>query len=166
MKQRRSFVLAGVLLIAACSLSACGFKAATDRPYTQAAGANDVSGDIDVLNAVIVAPEDGSGAFIASLSNNTDDETVSFESLAAGTDGVIVPGDVQAVEIAPHALVNLATTGGVPVTGDFKQGDFVDVVLSFDSGQQTAIEVPVVPATGAFEGLGSSSASPSETATP
>lgn len=165
MQQRRSLALAAIVMIAVGSLSACGFKAATDRPYTQAAGVNDVAGDIDVLNALIVAQEDGSGAFVASLNNNTPRESITFDSLAAGTDGVITPGDVTPVEIAPQALVNLALTGGIPVTGDFTQGQFVDVVLSFGNGQKTALNVPVVPATDAFEGLGSPVPSPTDAPT-
>lgn len=64
-------VAAGALALALPALSACsGF--ATDKVYTPAPGANDRSGDVDVLNAVIVATQDGHGTFLASFSNNLD----------------------------------------------------------------------------------------------
>ena len=67
-------VAAGALALALPALSACsGF--ATDKVYTPAPGANDRSGDVDVLNAVIVATQDGHGTFVASFSNNLDANT-------------------------------------------------------------------------------------------
>src|SRR6185436_4327422 len=76
---RRSlaFVLATVAL-ATPGLTGCGFDAATERPYTPAAGANDVSGVVDVLGAVVVSSAAGSGTFVATLSNNDQQESQTF----------------------------------------------------------------------------------------
>ena len=62
--------------------------------------------------------------------------------------------DFEPVEIAPGSLVNLADPpADLTLTGDFEAGDFVKVSLGFDTGERTAVEVPVVPNSGYFEGL-------------
>ena len=71
-RSARLLAAAGALLLAAPVLSSCGFNYATDRPYTPAAGTNDQDGDVDVLGAVVVSAEDGSGTLIATFSNNDD----------------------------------------------------------------------------------------------
>ena len=60
----------GALVLAVPGVSACGFNYATDRENTIANGVSNKDGEVDVLNAVIVSSEDGSGTFIATLSNN------------------------------------------------------------------------------------------------
>ena len=62
---------AGALVLALPTLAACG-DFATDKIYTPAPGANDRTGEVDVLNAIIVATQDGHGTFLASFSNNRD----------------------------------------------------------------------------------------------
>ena len=79
----------GALVLAVPGVSACGFNYATDRENTIVNGTNDQDGTVDVLNAVIVSSEDGSGTFIASLSNNSPDEAISFDSLSFGSNSTI-----------------------------------------------------------------------------
>ena len=55
------------------ALSACGFDAQTNQQYQAAVGAN-LYGDVDVLNSVLVANDDGSATVSAGFVNNTDDE--------------------------------------------------------------------------------------------
>src|SRR6478609_7881275 len=70
LSRRKLATAIGALVLAVPALSACGFNYATEREYTPGNGTNYQHGVVDVLNAVIVAGEDGSGTFIASLSNN------------------------------------------------------------------------------------------------
>ena len=155
MQLRRSFALtAAALALTAPALTSCGFDYATDRYYTPANGANNRDGVVDVLGAVVVSTEPGSGTFIASLSNNSTTEPASLTEITATEGGDLTAADFEPVEIAPGALVNLADPpAGLTLTGDFEAGDFVEVSLGFDNGERTSIEVPVVPNSGYFEGL-------------
>ncbi len=139
--------------IAAPLVAGCGFDMATDRPYTQAAGDNDVAGDQDVLNAIVVATADGSGTFVATLANNDQQAPVTFEGLQATEAGAFDSPEVSPVEIAPGGAVNLATDGGVKIRGEFELGDFLGVTVSFDDGSAVSVDAPVVPNEGQWEGL-------------
>ena len=96
------------VLALAVPLSSCGFDYATDRDYTPAGGANNREGDVDVLSAVVVSAAEGSGTFIASLSNNDPDEPETFTGVAGEEEGSITAEEFEPVEIAPGGLVNLA----------------------------------------------------------
>ena len=155
MQPRRSLALTvAALALAAPALTSCGFDYATDRYYTPANGANNRDGVVDVLGAVVVSTEPGSGTFLASLSNNSTTEATSFTELGATEGGDVTAAEFEPVEIAPGALVNLAEPPAeIEVTGEFEAGDFVEVALGFDNGERTVVEVPVVDNHGYFEGL-------------
>ena len=87
-----------------------------------------------MLNAVIVSAEEGSGTFVASLSNNDTQEPITFDgdSTVSTRRDARPPTSSTPVEIAPGGLVNLADEGGIEVTGDFAAGDFVGVTVTFD----------------------------------
>jgi hypothetical protein len=161
---RRNLAIAlGTVTLATPALTACGFDAATDRPYTPAAGANHVDAGVDVLNAAVVSTSPGSGTFVASLSNNDNREPVSFDELTAGTGGELEVTEFEPIEIPPGGLVNMATSGGVEVSGDFEAGDNVAVVVGFSSGEQATMQVPVVSNDGQWSGLdGEPTASPTD----
>jgi hypothetical protein len=151
--------------VLATTLSSCGFGYATDRVYTPGNGVNDRDAKVDVLNAVIVSAQEGSGTFVASFANNNTTDPATVDSLAgAGDDSKLVVGDFDPIEIAPGALVNLATDGGIPVTGDFESGNFVDVTITFGNGESVDMQVPAVNDCGPYEGLDTSA--PSGSATP
>lgn len=161
--RRRIAVLA--LAVSVPALSACtnGFDSQTDAVYQPSVGVNDRSSEVDVLGAMVVAPEKGKdGVFIASLVNN--DQTTGDRLTAVDAQGVKVSlGDVP--PIPAGGLVNLATNGGFRVTGTFKAGDFVPVTIALGNGQRVNMDVPVVTDTGTYAGLdtsSSASASPSE----
>lgn len=151
---RRNTALAlGALVLAVPTLTSCGFNYATDRDYTPATGVNNRDGSVDVLGAVIVAGQDDAGTFIASFSNNDQNATASFDSLAGGAGNTIQAESFSPIEIPKGGLVNLATDGGVPVTGAFKPGDFVTVTVSFAGGEKVSLNIPVVLNDGYYEGL-------------
>lgn len=152
MHLRRTLALAvaAVLLLA---LTGCVKQFATDRPYTQAAGTNSQDATVDVLNAVIVATEDGSGTFIATLANNDVTEPTTFDALEGIDQAQLTASDFSPMEIPALGALNLATDGGVEVTGEFALGDFVPVSVQFGSGEQVEMDVPVVTNCGDFAGL-------------
>lgn len=160
---RRTTALSlGGLLLAAPMLTACGFNYATDRVYTPASGVNNRDADVDVLGAVIVSAQDDSGTFIATFSNNDTEKQATVESLAGASGNTIQAESFSPIEIDPGGLVNLATDGGIPVSGTFTAGNFIPVTVTFGDGDRVEMDVPVVPDEGDYAGLDSSSASPSE----
>lgn len=135
------------------ALGGCVKDYATDRVNSINSGVNNREGSVAVLHAVIVSTEAGSGTFIASFANSDLEEPASFETLEGIDQAQLTAEEFEAVEIAPGALVNLATDGGVPVTGDFEAGNFVPVSVQFSTGEQIQMEIPVVPNCDDFEGL-------------
>jgi len=153
MHLRRTIALA-TGAIALFALTSCGFNYATDREYTPGVGVNNHDTAVDVLSAVVVSSEEGSGVFIASLSNSDTEEPASFEGLASVEAGALTVAEFEPIEIPPGGLVNLAD-GDEPieVTGDFTAGDFVKVLAQFGDGTQAEMQIPVVTNCGYYEDL-------------
>jgi hypothetical protein len=158
----------GALVLAVPGVASCGFDYATDREYTPAAGVNDKTGTVDVLDTVIVAEDEagGSGTFIASLSNNSSTDTITFESLSFGSDSTVEVAAFTPIQVKPRQVVNLADGQGIKVSGPFKAGDFVTITLTFDSGQTNVMEIPVVVAQWQWEGMDNGTGVPSPSAPP
>jgi hypothetical protein len=136
------------LTLALPLLAACGpnFGAQTDQIYTPAEGVNERDGDVDVLNALIVAEEDGSGRLIAGLANSTDEEveltavTGDGNDVQFGTDGgeaAVPPGGF--LQLADDESALISATGA-----DVVVGEFVRLTMSFSSGEEVDLNVPVV----------------------
>jgi hypothetical protein len=154
MHLRRSLALLTGALLLTAPLGACGFDPATNRVYTPAAGVNHRDTTVDVLGAVIVSAEEGSGTFVASFVNNSLEEAATVQTIAAQADtGAQVP-DFQPIEVPPNTLVNLAEDDqGVAVEGEFAAGDVLPMVVELSGGELIEIDVPVVPNCGAYEGI-------------
>jgi hypothetical protein len=168
MQPRRSLrLVVGALVLAAPLLTSCGFDKATDRVYTPAAGINDRDGDVDVLSAVIVSAQTGSGTFIASLSNNLtkadDTETLTGVASADDSSGLTFTPASLSIDIAPRGFVNLVDEEPIVVRGDFTPGQVEKVTLTFASGDTTTMDVPVVYACNAYEDLDVSADQPEST---
>jgi len=165
MQPRRSLrLVAGALVLALPLLGSCGFDKATDRVYTPGAGTNNRDGDVDVLSAVIVSAQPGSGTFVASLSNNKADQDFELTQVAgSGTwsDLTIAPSDLS-IDIVARGFVNLVNEDPITVTGDLTPGQVAELTLTFDSGQAVTMDVPVVYACNAYEGLDLSRQEPTE----
>lgn len=147
MNVRRSIAAAAVLL-AAPALSSCGvsFGAQTDQVYNPSVGVDDRSGQVDVLNALIVSGTNGSGTVVASLVNKNQqtDDTLKGVSGAGKDAGMTVKpgGDTT---IPAGGLLNLATQGAVTIHGQrVVPGNFVTITFSFDRAQSVTLDVPVV----------------------
>lgn len=160
---RKLALATAALALTAPLLSSCGFDYATDRVYTPAAGTNDRDGAVDVLGAVVVSTEPGSGTFIASLSNNSTEEPATLEGV---TGEGVKSAAFEPVEVPPGGLVNLADPKArIKVTGELEEGAFLDLTLTFDNGEEATLEVPVVPNAGNYAGLDGPAPAPTESET-
>ena len=174
--RRRLAAASLVLLVPA--LSACGFNYQTDQVYQPSVGVNNRDGAVDVLGAVVVSGIDGQGTVVASLVNKDATRTATLQSINATSSSSGLTVKLAApVEVKPESLVNLADSGAGSITGDsVKPGAFARITFSFDGGQNTTVNVPVVdqtdqwatikPANPSSSSSPSSSPSASSTATP
>lgn len=137
------------LALALPLMTGCGFDVATDQVYTPAVGMNDRSGEVDVLNALIVADGEGSGVFVAGLSNNDLDNP--DELTGVQIDGGQV-AESEPIEIAQGGYVNLATIEApIVVTGEaIESGAFVLAALQFANAEAITIRIPVVAQEGPY----------------
>ena len=154
--QHRLLVTAAAVVALAAPLSSCGFDYATDRDYTPGSGANNREGEVDVLSAVVVSAAEGSGTFVASLSNGSEGEQTL--TAVAGQDSTVTAAEFEPVVIPPGGLVNLADPpAGIVVTGELGAGDVVPLTVDFGNGERVSLNVPVVSdETGYWEGLDAS----------
>lgn len=168
LKLRRSTALTlGALLLGAPLLSSCGFNMATDRPYTPGSGVNDQTKSVDVLNAAIVSKADGSGTFIASFANNNPTQPVQVTGVAMDAAGAPANSLSGAIDVPAGGLTNLAQKNqGVALSGSFKLGDFVPLQISFSTGEQVRVEVPVVLDANQYAGLDTASQGASASSSP
>jgi hypothetical protein len=148
-KARRAVAVAALLLVAP-GISACsrGFNEQTDQIYTPAAGVNDRSGTVDVLNALVVSGTDGSGTVIASLVNqdqNRADKLTGVTGVGADSSAQVKLGGETT--IPPGGLLNLATKGQIEIRDkNVVPGKNVDLRFTFERGQAVTLKVPVVSA--------------------
>jgi hypothetical protein len=156
----RLLTAVGALVLATSALTSCGFDYATDRVYTPGAGTNDRDGDVDVLAAVVVSAEDGSGTLVATFANNNAEEPATVDSVEG--EGLTF-SDFEPIEITPGGHVNLADQDPpITVEGDFAQGDFLSMTFTFDDGGTATLDVPSVSDCYEYAGLDATA----ETGTP
>jgi hypothetical protein len=161
---RRTLALGTAGLAATLTLTACGFNYPTEQINNLTSGANDRSGTVDVLNAAIVSKKDGSGTFIAGFANNDVTKAVRVTDISGGTS--VTQVSLTPFSIKPNGFVNLATKGGVPFSGTFKLGQFLRVTITYDNGETSALDVPVVADSGQWAGLDRATPSPTGSPSP
>ena len=135
----KSRLLASLALGAAVILGATGCNMvapqATTIAYSPSDGVNvPESGPVDVLNAMIIANEDGSlGNFIASLVNNSLEDQVLVIGVEGGeTEIVTVPGGAAVtlgVDEDPILFTDLGFAPGATAPMAFQSGDGEGVVV-------------------------------------
>jgi hypothetical protein len=154
----RSLATAAAVIALAAPLASCGFDNATEREYDVNGAAENREGTVDVLSAVVVSAAEGSGTFVASLSNNDGTEEQSLTGLSGGEGGSIEAAEFEPVTVPADGFVNLAEPpAGLVVTGDFTAGDFVPMSIEFANGERLSLNVPVVPDDfGYWEGMDAS----------
>lgn len=148
---RRSIATAAAVLLVP-GLAACGFDRPTDRVYNPGVGVNDRSGSVDVLHALVVSGDDGSGTLVAGLVNNDLEKADALTGVqGAGEDravSVTLDGDV---EIPARGSVQLVDETEVSVEGEgVAPGNFVTLTFSFDRGANVTLDVPVVDRRGDY----------------
>lgn len=164
MNLRRSLALGAAGLAAMTALSACGFNYPTDRINNLVSGVDYRNGSVDILNAVVVAKQAGTGTFVATFVNNSPGKAVSLQS-AAGDNTSISTVDAPTFTLQPGTMRNLATDKGFPVSGSFAMGQFVNISFTFDNGETANLSVPVVADDGQWAGLDIATPSPSQSPT-
>lgn len=151
--RRTPALLLGALLIATV-LTGCGTDA-TNRINQITTGSVNRDAEVDVLGAVVVSAEDGSGTFVATFVNNSELEASQVTSVAATSesDGITFDGDTS-VDVPAAGMVNLADDdSGFALNGDFAAGDFLDLTVTFGDGSSVDMNVPVVTNCGLWAGL-------------
>ena len=146
--RRRAAAVA--LVVTAPLLSSCGvnFGAQTDKVYNPSAGVDDRSGNVNVLNALVVSGSTGSGTVIATLVNENQtkaDQLTSVAGAGADTSLEVTPGGTT--DIPPAGLLNLATDGQIFVQGtSVVPGGYTEVTFSFANAKAITVDAPVVGA--------------------
>ena len=158
---RRSLALGAAGLAASAALTGCGFNYPTDRINNPVSGVDYREGTVDILNAVVVAKKPDLGTFVATFVNSSPTQTVTLQS-ASGDNTAISNVDVSPFTMKPNSLLNLAATKGIPVSGSFALGQFVNVSFQFDDGETANLSVPVVADDGQWAGLDIATPSPTE----
>lgn len=136
-------IRASFVVLAAGLTTSCGFSPQTNLVNNIAEGAEERSGTVDVLNAVVIAGEADLGVFSASLVNPRGEDEATFAGLVATSD-VEELDEYGSTDVPAGELVDLSDTGGVPVQGDFRAGQYVTVTLDFTEHRDATMNVPVV----------------------
>lgn len=152
-RRRLAATFAATTLLA---LSACGFEAQTNQQYQAAVGAN-AHGDVDVLNALLVANDDGSATVSAGFVNNTGDEqnlaSVTITTLA-GEELIVRSPKLPPLPIPVDLLTTLGSAGDTAsytVTRGAEAGYYVQATFSFSDSTPVTIEIPVVARTADYD---------------
>lgn len=154
MQIRRSLALLSGALLLAAPLASCGFDPSTGDINNIAQGTSDRDGTVDVLNAVVVSAEEGSGVFIATLVNNDLEQDASLDAVSADDAEAVQVGEFTGVTIDAGGMVNLASDDqGIPVEGEVAAGTFIPMTLQLSEGQVVELDVLVVPNCDEFEGI-------------
>ena len=159
-RRRRVASVAALLLLP--MLAACGFNYQTDKVYQSAAGTENRTGQVYILNAMVVTVSGNQGTFAGTLVNESLTKATKLVSIT----GPNVNGSTTQVSLPPNASVNLADSGQISVSGpDIRPGYFVSMTFEFANGQSTQMEVPVIARTGPYGNV-SLPASPSPSSSP
>ena len=148
----RRRLASAALLLAVPTLTSCtvNFDEQTDKVYNPSVGVDDRSGEVDVLNALIVSGADGSGTICATLVNEDQLRADQLKGVAGqGQDASIkvTPGGPTA--LAPGGLLNLAAQGRVFARGDkVVPGNFVSITFTFQNAKAITVDAPVVDNSG------------------
>jgi hypothetical protein len=149
---RRHTIAVGAAVAVALAVSGCGanFGAETERQYNPAPGGYHRTGPIYLLDALVVANNNGSGVLAGTLTNQgaRPDELMSVTIV--GTGGV-EPATLAhgPIPIAPGAAVQLLKGSGVRVaSASLKPGYSVTMKFAFKDAASFTLGVPVLPRSG------------------
>ncbi|MGH8969184.1 MAG: hypothetical protein ACRDV1_04470 [Actinomycetes bacterium] len=143
-------VAGGAALTSAC---AAGFDSTTSKAYAPSDGLRGVSGSMEVLNALVVAPEDGDTGVISMTVVNRGDQTERITGLTTDSGTVELTGSD---EIGPGEAVRFgaATDPAATISGlQALPGEAIRLKLSFAEVDPISLRTVVVPATGTYVSL-------------
>lgn len=155
---RRRTTVSAVAAAAVLGLSACGtsFNAQTNQQYQAAEGANQ-RGEVDAMNTVLVADEDGTGVLAAGLVNKTDSAQKLTRVTITTSDGkqLTVDAPAEAVTIAPGKIVSLGQTeaDAFSVPDGAAAGRYVTVTFSFSHARDTEVDAPSAARSDTYENI-------------
>ena len=161
---RRSVAVAALVL--APALSSCGFNQPTDRVYTPGVGVNERSGEVDVLNALVVTGAPGSGSLVATLVNNDGSQSDALVRVTGSGENSSLRVDLESpLQIRPGGSLSVSDEAEVPVEGEaVKAGAFVELAFTFENAQTTTVQVPVVARRGPYADIPVPSVAPTTAA--
>jgi copper(I)-binding protein len=146
-------------LLAGCSAS---FNATAVKPYAPADGIYAVSGDIRVLNALVVAGDGGRTGVVSMTVANTGDQDDRLTGLTSPTGTVQLSGDTT-LPAGGAVRFGSDTEASATISGMTRlAGESIRLRLTFARTQPITIDTVVVPATGDYAEL-TPSASPTPT---
>jgi len=144
MSTLRRRIAAASLLVLAPVVTACGFSEQTDAVYQSSTGVMSRTGQVWILNALVVTSTDGEGTFAGTLVNTSRSTSAQLVSVSSAT------GKVDVV-VPPASPVNLATKGQIRVSDPaITPGGYVKLTFQFSDGQNVQLNVPVVANQGDF----------------
>ena len=159
MSRRRRTTIA-LLAATAPLLVACGAgeDAQTNQVYQPAVGVNDRSGDVFVINALVVTDGSGSGTVVASLVNTATEDDALTEVVASATTGAPLEAsdlgggiDVaagEAVQLADEGVAvsstAVASGGDAEAEGGVTAGSYVTLQFVFERASVVEVGAPVV----------------------
>ncbi len=154
-----------VVVPALASCSSVGFNAPTDQVYTPAQGVNNRDGDVNVLNALVISGEAGSGRVIAGLANQntTQPDEITGIRGAGENEGVQVTALGGEAAIPAAGFLQLADPGSLAVLVSGEEvvpGGYVRLTFTFASAEEATLNVPVITNEGAFAEVEIPSADP------
>jgi hypothetical protein len=139
-------VLAAVCwLLASC---AAGFNAQTQQQYQAGEGISDRSTDIYVLNALVVADDQGNGTLVGTLINQSGQADELQKVSFTGADGKPIRTTklTSPVPLDYQQSAQLESDGLVRITGDgVRAGDFITATLTFGNAAPIELGIPIVP---------------------
>jgi len=141
----RSRFLAATVVLLAPALAGCStnFKAPTDQIYIPGRGVNDRTSEVNVLNALVVSGEDGSGRVVTTLVNVNPDEADDLTAVTVAGSEAAITGDT---EIAPLQFNNLVDDTEVIAEAEgIHAGDFIEITFTFENAAPVTVDAPVVP---------------------
>lgn len=169
--RRRRLAATALATTALLTLGGCGtgFSADTNRVYQAAVGA-DHRGEMDVLNTLFVANEDGSATLSASIVNNSDTEDELTSVTVTTLDGKELPvtkteKDLPLKRNQLSLVGGAADAGGFWITDGATAGDYVKLTLTFRDAAPVTIEAPVVTRTAEYDKVAKDQPTPEPTPT-
>lgn len=143
-------------------LSGCSdtnFSAQTNQQYQAAVGAN-ATGEVDVLNTLLVANPDGTATISTGLVNHepADDTVTGISAQTLSGSNLPVTVAEEDVTLPFDSLVLLGREGepGIFTVSGAPVGLYVRLMVSFENAPDVTIEAPVVVRSGPYDQIATS----------